>query len=184
MIVTDTDKRTLLTIARKSVESAVRCREIQPLPSPSGELNITAGAFVTLWKGTDLRGCIGYIEAQEPLVPTLIDVASKAALNDPRFAPVSEKELDQIEIEISILTPKERITSIDQIMIGTHGLIVVARDRRGVLLPQVPGEYGWDRQTFVSQTCRKAGLPADAWKSEDVQLFIFSAIVFRERDIA
>lgn len=184
VIVTDKEKRTLLTIARKAVESAVRGERHRPEATSAKEFTATAGVFVTLWKGSDLRGCIGYIEAQESLVPTIVDVASKAALRDPRFPPVSEDELAQLEVEISILTPRERITSIDQIMIGTHGLIIVAGNRRGLLLPQVPEEYGWDRKTFVAQTCRKAGLPADAWKSQDVQLFVFSAIVFRERDFA
>jgi AmmeMemoRadiSam system protein A len=106
------------------------------------------------------------------------DVAYQAALNDPRFPAVSEKELPKLDYEISVLSPLRKVTDINKIQIGTHGLLIKKGSNEGLLLPQVASDYNWDRLTFLQQTCHKAGLPAEAWKDEDTDIFYFSALVF------
>jgi len=136
------------------------------------------GAFVTLNKHGSLRGCIGYIEGYKPLYEAVAEMAEAAAFRDPRFMPLTQDEWKDIEIEISVLTPLERITDINQIKAGKHGIYIKKGFYSGLLLPQVATEYGWDRKTFLEQTCRKAGLPSDAWKEEDTVIYIFSADIF------
>jgi len=134
------------------------------------------GAFVTLHRDGRLRGCIGYIEPVKPLIRTVQEVAVKAAFEDPRFPPLTEDE--SVQIEISVLTPPEQVSDISSIEVGRDGLIVELGPRRGLLLPQVATEYGWDRQTFLENTATKAGLPPDAWKHPSVRLYKFSAEIF------
>ena len=177
----DADKNELLKLARTSAEHAVeQGRPYQPEPSKSEALNRELGAFVTLKMNGDLRGCIGYTSAVKPLYMTVRDTAMLAAQRDPRFQPVSVFELPRISYEISVLSPMRRATNIEQIKVGMHGLLMKNGDSEGLLLPQVPVEEKWDRQTFLEQTCRKAGMHPDCWKDENTDIFMFSAVVFGE----
>jgi AmmeMemoRadiSam system protein A len=128
----------------------------------------------------ELRGCIGHISACQPLIEAVKDVAVSSAFDDPRFPPLSPGEWPQVQIEISVLSPFECITDLQRITVGVHGLMVRNGRRSGLLLPQVATEQGWDREAFLSHSCRKAGLPADAWRSPDTRIEIFSAAVFNE----
>jgi AmmeMemoRadiSam system protein A len=178
---TDQDKSELLALARKSVEYAVEKHELyEPPVSASATLNQERGAFVTLTKSGDLRGCIGYTSAVKPLYMTVRDTATQAAFHDPRFQAVNVSELPQLSYEISVLSPLRRITNVEQIRIGEHGLLMKNGDSVGLLLPQVPVEQRWDRQTFLEQTCRKAGMSPTCWKDEDTDIFSFTAVVFHE----
>jgi AmmeMemoRadiSam system protein A len=170
----------LLALARESVESAVRHR---PAPSHSSVLaGITqrSGAFVTLRSGGELRGCIGAIAADAPLPEVVEEMAVKAALEDPRFPPVSVRELDLLTYEVSVLSPLERVSSAEEIVVGKHGLLIESGRHRGLLLPQVATEYGWTTAEFLAHTCRKAGLPPDAWQWEETRMFSFTAELMHE----
>jgi AmmeMemoRadiSam system protein B/AmmeMemoRadiSam system protein A len=176
------DQAELLKIVRQSVETAVRQHTLlEPVASPKSDFLLDErGAFVTLTKRGEVRGCIGYVSALKPLYMTVRDVAVFAAMRDPRFPPVAPAELGALKYEISVLSPLRRVTDSKQIQIGRHGLLVKKGNREGVLLPQVPVEQGWNRQTFLEQVCLKAGLPPNAWKDEDTDLFMFTALVFGE----
>ncbi|MCI0496852.1 MAG: TIGR00296 family protein [Thermoplasmata archaeon] len=152
-------------------------------PSFDGE----SGAFVTLvtHPRRDLRGCIGYIEAIKPLGRTIADVAVSAAVHDPRFPGVTLAEMDRLAVEVSLLTPLEPVPGsgeglIENVVVGLHGLVVERGRHRGVLLPQVPVEHGWDARTFVKHTCLKAGLPPNAWLEPGTRFLRFTAEVFEE----
>ncbi len=178
---TDAEKAELLALARKSVEYVVEEKNTyEPAASTSEALNQERGAFMTLKERGQLRGCIGYTSAIKPLYMTVRDTATLAALRDPRFPPVSASELPQLEYEISVLSPLRRVLDIHQIKVGQHGLLMKNGDNEGLLLPQVPVEQRWDRQTFLEQTCRKAGMRSDCWKDEDTDIFMFTAVVFGE----
>jgi hypothetical protein len=178
---TDQEKSDLLALARKSVEYVVEVKEpYQPDASTSDTLNQERGAFTTLKEGGQLRGCIGYTSAMKPLYMTVRDTATLAAMRDPRFQPVSPSELPKLEYEISVLSPLRRVLDIDQIKVGQHGLLMRNGSYEGLLLPQVPVEQNWDRQTFLEQTCHKAGMRSDCWKDEDTDIFMFTAVVFGE----
>ncbi|MGA2072359.1 MAG: AmmeMemoRadiSam system protein B [Terriglobia bacterium] len=178
---TPAEKQELLKIARQSVEVAVREKKILPVPANEPEaLRDARGAFVTLKEHGDLRGCIGYMSPVKPLAETVRDVAAYAALEDRRFRPVNSDELPLLEYEISVLSPLRKVEDINQIHVGQHGLLIRKGEYEGVLLPQVPTEQGWDRKTFLEQVCVKAGLPEQAWKDEDADLFMFTALVFGE----
>lgn len=138
------------------------------------------GAFVTLHKGAALRGCIGYVMPTAPLYRAVIENAVNAARRDPRFPPVTLDEAPDLRIEISVMTLPRPIQSVEEIEVGRHGLIVTQGAWRGLLLPQVATEYGWDRETFLDHTCQKAGLPAEAWRKGKVEIEVFSAQVFSE----
>jgi hypothetical protein len=175
------EKQELLKIARTSVETAVRQKKLYTVPADEPEaLRNARGAFVTLKEHGDLRGCIGYMSPVKPLAETVRDVAAFAALEDQRFRPVSEGELGLLQYEISVLSPLHKVEDINQIHVGEHGLLIREGQYEGVLLPQVPTEEGWDRKTFLEQVCVKAGLPQQAWKDEDADLFMFTALVFGE----
>jgi AmmeMemoRadiSam system protein A len=172
----------LLQIAREAIAATLGRR---PWGIDSAELDPEllrpAGAFVTLHTSTgDLRGCIGSIQAVEPLYKAVASSAVSAATRDPRFEAVHPDELDTLQLEISVMSPIVPVTSIDEIEVGRDGLIITEGWHAGLLLPQVATEYGWDRETFLSQTCRKAGLPADAWRDGKCQIERFSAEVFGE----
>jgi AmmeMemoRadiSam system protein A/AmmeMemoRadiSam system protein B len=180
----DPEKSELLTLARKSVEYAIQKGEVyEPPASTSTTLNQERGAFVTLTEGGDLRGCIGYTSAIKPLYMTVRDTATHAALHDPRFSPVTASELPRLEYEVSVLSPLRRVTDVQQIRIGEHGLLMKNGDYEGLLLPQVPVEQKWDRQTFLEQTCRKAKMNSSCWKDEDTDIFSFTAVVFNEHKL-
>jgi uncharacterized protein len=140
---------------------------------------LAGAAFVTIRRGGELRGCIGRLEVDEPLDHVIRECAVSACSADPRFPPVTVSELPELVIELSLLGPLERIASPAQIIIGRHGLVVERERRRGLLLPQVAIEWQWDRETFLAQTCYKAGLPRDAWK-QGALLWRFEAEVFGE----
>jgi AmmeMemoRadiSam system protein B/AmmeMemoRadiSam system protein A len=178
---TDQEKSELLSLARLSVEHAVgQGKAYVPAASDSPLLNQERGAFVTLTIHGNLRGCIGYTAAFKPLYLTVRDVATYAALNDPRFHVVTKEELPQLEYEVSVLSPLRRVTDVEQIKVGTHGLIMKNGDKEGLLLPQVPVEQHWDRATFLEETCRKAGMEPDCWRDENTDIFSFTAVVFHE----
>jgi AmmeMemoRadiSam system protein A len=142
------------------------------------------GAFVTLNEHGQLRGCIGNLVGKEPLYLTVRDMAVEAAVGDPRFAQVDLSELKIIEIEISVLSPLEKIDSAEKIKLGTHGVLVKKGFNSGVFLPQVATETGWSKEEFLSNLCaHKAGLSPDAWKDKSTELYIFSAEVFSEREM-
>ena len=178
------DKNELLTLARKSVEYVVREKKAyEPSASSSDALNQERGAFVTLKKSGELRGCIGYTSALKPLYMTVRDTATYAALRDPRFPPVSAAELPQLDYEISVLSPLRRVLDIRQITVGQHGLLMRNGDHEGLLLPQVPVEEKWDRQQFLEETCMKAGMFSGCWKDENTDIFMFTAVVFGEKKL-
>lgn len=174
----EAEKALLHKIARESIAARLEGRPIPKYDAPSPALKETRGAFVTLKKHGRLRGCIGHIVGRLPLTDTVCEMAQAAAFEDPRFPPVTASEFDDLDIEISAMTPLKEIDAVEEIQVGTHGLYITDDRRSGLLLPQVATEYGWDRRTFLEQTCRKAGLPQDAWKAAGTRIFTFSAEVF------
>ncbi|MFH1239252.1 MAG: AmmeMemoRadiSam system protein A, partial [bacterium] len=172
----------LLKIARQTIETYLTTRKKPDFNITDKDLQDEQGAFVTLHKNGDLKGCIGNIIGRQPLWETVRDMAIESATGDPRFSPVTKEELKDIDIEISVLTKPERVKSADQIIMGTHGVIVRKGFSSGVFLPQVATETGWSKEEFLSYLCsQKAGLPAEAWKDKDTELYIFSAQVFGEK---
>lgn len=175
----DADQQQLLAVARRTLEAHL-AREPRPLfDAPGAALLEPAGAFVTLRRSGELRGCIGTFEAEQPLIDTVQRMAVAAASSDPRFERVQAHELDQLTLEISVLSPLREATA-DEVQVGRHGVYVTRGMRRGVLLPQVATEQGWDRETFLDHTCLKAGLPATAWRDDDVRIDLFTAEVLSE----
>jgi len=182
---TTAEKRQLLEIARKSAESAVRGDKLYELPANlPASLMQDRGAFVTIKENGELRGCIGYTAAMQPLAQTVRDVAGFAALRDTRFRPVTTGELPQLTYEVSVLSPMRRVMDLNRIKVGEHGLLIKKGRYRGLLLPQVAPDQHWDRNTFLDETAMKAGLPAKAWRDKDADLFMFTAVVFGESDIS
>jgi AmmeMemoRadiSam system protein A len=179
MGLTDDEKQALLRIARASIQAELAGKK-PPAAKGQGTLEEKRGAFVSLKRRGRLRGCIGFIEAKKPLAQTVEEMAVAAALQDPRFEPLREEELKEISLEISVLTPLRKIADVGAIEVGTHGLYVRKGSRAGLLLPQVATEYGWDRDTFLKETCRKAGLAPDAWRDPETEIYLFSADVFGE----
>lgn len=177
------EKQRLLEIAKASIIEAVTGEKKEEIKVTEERLNENCGAFVTIKKHGQLRGCIGYIIAVKPLYETVRDVAASAAIKDTRFHPMTEDELKDMELEVSALTPLKRISDASEIEVGKHGIYMKQGFYSGLLLPQVATEYGWDRETFLQHTCRKAGLPTDAWKDESTEIYIFSAEVFSENDL-
>jgi uncharacterized protein len=169
----------LLKLAHESIASALAGREISLAP-PSPHLAETRGAFTTVYCRGELRGCVGYVLPVAPLYRTIAETARSAAFEDPRFPPITRAELPDVEISLSVLSPLQPVEP-EEVKIGRHGLLVSHGGRRGLLLPQVPVEHGWGRITFLEQTCRKAGLPPNAWK-EGAKLEAFTAEVFGEKE--
>jgi len=178
---TGEERQALLRIARESIEAGLK-GEPPPAAGGKGKLDEKRGAFVSLKKLGKLRGCIGMIEARKPLARTVEEMAAAAAFQDPRFPPLRKEELRDLRVEISVLTPLRRVADVGAIEIGTHGLYIRKGARAGLLLPQVATEWRWDRETFLRETCRKAGLPPDAWREPDTEIYLFSADVFGEGD--
>lgn len=176
------EKDALLELARGSIAAALAGGAPPEAALRSDALDAECGAFVTLHRRGALRGCIGYVRAAKPLRQTVAEMAVQAALHDPRFSPVSARELSEIDIEISVLSPLEEVTDISEIEVGKHGLVIQDASRSGLLLPQVATQYGWDRETFLDHTCVKAGLPAGSWKKQGVVTLRFTAEVFGEKD--
>lgn len=174
-------RQQLLKIARDSITAVFERRRPEiDLHQYDEALRKPAGAFVTLEKGGELRGCIGSIHAAAPLAQAVSSSAISAAFRDPRFLPLAADELPEIEIEISVMSPIVTVANVEEILVGRDGLIITKGGQTGLLLPQVATEYGWDRETFLGQTCQKAGLPPDAWRSPNCRIERFSAEVFGE----
>jgi len=180
-MLSDVCRARLLEIARRSIEEYVRHGKRPKFEVPEAELHELGAAFVTLTHKGQLRGCIGYTEAFKPLYQTVSNCAISSATGDPRFPPVTAGELDEIEIEISVLSPLKKVENVNEIEVGRHGLMIEKGFRKGLLLPQVATEYGWDRDTFLAHTCLKAGLPPDAWQ-KGATIYLFSAEIFGERE--
>jgi AmmeMemoRadiSam system protein A len=170
----------LLSLARKTLESYLRSGEIPDHVAFHPALQARCGAFVTLSRGGQLRGCIGHIVTDTELHRTVQRCAVSAAVEDFRFPPVTADELGGLEIEVSVLTPMQQVLDVSRIEVGRHGLYIVRGMHRGLLLPQVATECGWNRETFLVQTCRKAGLPDDAWQQQSTAIHTFEAQVFGE----
>jgi hypothetical protein len=174
----DSDRKKLLQFARDVIRAHVSGHAAPSIDETETTVR-PAGVFVSLHKSGDLRGCIGHIEADQPLGRAVARCAVAAATSDPRFPAIAESELASLEIELSILGPLEAVASVDEIEVGRHGLLIEMGWHRGLLLPQVATEWKWDRETFVSQTCHKAGLALDAWK-KGAKIWKFEAEVFGE----
>jgi AmmeMemoRadiSam system protein A len=176
----EAQRKTLLRIAREAVEASARGEARQPhVDDP--ELQKPGAAFVTLKRSGDLRGCIGTTEPHEPTAVNVARMARAAAREDPRFPPVTADEVRDLTIDISLLSPAQKVVDVNSIEVGIHGLIMEQGNRRGLLLPQVPVEWGWNREQFLEHTCLKAGLPRDAWRS-GATIYAFTAEVFGEEE--
>ena len=184
MALLDPDAKTaLLQRARSAIARAIGLTAPEQIPNPPSLIpgDFRAGAFVTLRIKGHLRGCIGYPEPDLPLVAVVERCAVSAAFSDPRFPPLSEAEWGEVDLELSVLGPIERVSDLKEIVVGRHGLVVEFGRRRGLLLPQVAVEWKWDAVEFAAQTCIKAGLPSDAFQ-KGAKLFKFDAEVFGEND--
>lgn len=177
---TDEEHQKLLDIARQSIEAYLNNQPTPEFAVPDGKLTEKGAAFVTITEHNSLRGCIGYTEPILPLYQTVSTCAIKAASEDPRFRPLTKEEYPNIDLEISVLTPLQKIDDINKIEVGKNGLMLQRGLQRGLLLPQVATEYGWDQRTFLDQTCRKAGMEPGCWKN-NCDIYIFSAEVFGEK---
>lgn len=174
------ERRSLLYLARKTIEAQLADIPLTLPPFPEIVFQRHLCVFVTLHKHGDLRGCIGTFIPNKPLYEQVCDMTVSCAFHDPRFRPLTSHELRDVEIEISVLSPLRPIRNIDEIEVGTHGIYIVQGPHGGVLLPQVATEYGWDRFTFLDQTCVKAGLCPGCWKDSSTEIYIFSAEIFSE----
>jgi AmmeMemoRadiSam system protein A len=177
------EQQTLLHVARRAImrELGLECTE-EPLHLTEA-LTKPAGAFVTLLHGEELRGCIGYVEAMQSVLSVVEEVAKKSAFEDHRFPPLQASECAEIVIEISVLSPLQLIKSVDEIQVGKHGLLLETHYARGLLLPQVAVEHGWDRLQFLEHTARKAGLPISSLRDPSMRISVFEADVFAEHPV-
>jgi AmmeMemoRadiSam system protein A len=173
------EQKELLKIARNTIVTTVTSGKIPAIETTFQGLNAESGCFVTIKKQGQLRGCIGNFVSDKPLYKLVQEMAVSAATRDPRFYPMKQQDLDDFDLEISVLSPLELVSAIEEIKVGKHGIYIIKNSSRGVLLPQVATEYGWDRETFLKHTCIKAGLHEEAWKKE-CEIYIFSALVFGE----
>jgi uncharacterized protein len=174
------EREFLLKLARDVITSMAKGESYQNPEYFSGTLSANLGVFVTLHKSGELRGCIGFVEGVKPLQDAVIEMAQSAAFNDPRFAPVNLEEVENLELEISVLSPIEELINVEEIEIGKHGLIIEQGFYKGLLLPQVATENNWDKTEFLQHTCHKAGLPVDAWHDDKTKIYAFSAEIFSE----
>jgi AmmeMemoRadiSam system protein A len=182
MELTAKEKNTLLDIAKKAIAAKVNNKDMPEVFVDSETLKEKRGAFVTLKKYGHLRGCIGYIKPVKALGETVQEMAVAAAFHDPRFPSLKKDEVQNLTFEISVLSPLKCIKDISEIKVGKHGLYIVRGYRSGLLLPQVAVEYDWDRETFLQETCHKAGLPPQAWMDKETEIYIFSADYFGDTD--
>ena len=172
-------RKRLLDLARAALMARVRGE--RPPPAPD-DLNIPAsGAFVTLYCQGELRGCLGTLDGREPLAEVIVRLGGEVACNDPRFEPLRPAELLAVALDVSVLTTPQPVKDAAEIVIGRHGLIIEHGERKGLLLPQVATEHGWDREAFLAHTCVKAGLRADAWRC-GARILRFEAEVFGDED--
>lgn len=172
----------LMELSRQSLEDCVLLikRRQEQIDDPYLQSR-EYGAFVSLHKREELRGCIGHCAPKSPLFETVAEMTEAAASRDPRVEPVSKKELAEIRIDITVLSPLELVDDPLALTVGQHGLYVTSGKKRGVLLPQVAAQYGWDMKTFLEQTCLKAGLRKNAWKEVDTQVSSFTALIIEEQ---
>lgn len=177
---TEEEKKILLQIAKDSIDDVVLGKPFRERKITQPQLLEHRGAFVTLKIKGGLRGCLGQFTAEEPLWQVVKDRARASALEDPRFSPVRPNEVPKLSIEISALTRLREIESVEEIEVGRHGILIARGGYRGTLLPQVATENDWDRRTFLVHTCRKAGLPDDAWKDPETRIQVYAADVFGE----
>jgi AmmeMemoRadiSam system protein A len=175
---TEEDGRTLLALARAALEAHF-CDTVLPIVPGSRRLAVPAGVFVTIHLDGALRGCIGSLDRLRPLHEAVTAAAIAAAVGDPRFEPLAFQALSRVAVEVTVLGAASPVEPHD-IRIGRHGLIVSRGGRRGLLLPQVAGDRGWDAETFLAETCRKAGFEPGAWRSAGTRVEAFEARVFRE----
>ena len=176
---TKEQQKILLDLARRAIRHYMDNKSTLKAETDDPVFREKRGAFVTLKVDGQLRGCIGYVLPHKPLFGTVIDSAVAAALRDYRFASIEQEELERIEVEISVLSLPKMIKNVSEIKIGEHGLIITKGHHKGLLLPQVPVEWGWDLETFLNHTCIKAGLPKDEWKKK-AKIEVFSAQVFSD----
>ena len=185
MEITLKEKKILLDIARTSIRSVFTGEKI---PKPDYEkypvFNSYSGTFVTLTKAGSLRGCIGYIISDRTLFETVCDAAIQASQNDPRFPSVRQSEIDNLAIEISVLSEPFPLNNYDEIIIGKHGLILEEKGRRGLLLPQVPIEHHMNREQYLDAICRKSGFPPGYWKTKQLKLHAFTATIFCDSSVS
>ncbi|MFW6180694.1 MAG: AmmeMemoRadiSam system protein A, partial [Spirochaetota bacterium] len=166
------EKRWLLDLARGAVSSRLEGRPAPAAVPESSRLRESSGAFVTLHRHGALRGCIGLVQAVKPLYQAVQEMAVSAAFEDPRFPPLRPEELDDVEVEISVMSPLKRVRSAGEIRVGEHGLLMKRGFHQGLLLPQVATEQGWDRDTFLRHTCFKAGMSGDCWKDPATEIYV------------
>ena len=181
-MISEADEKPLLSIARQALEARV-VGDRSPDVVCIGPLALRCGAFVSIHNGDELRGCLGRLSPSSPLGATLVYLGGALADSDPRFPPVSPDELPLLQMEISLLTPERAVSSLDELTVGQHGVSVEQGRSRGLLLPQVATEFGWDRETFLEHACLKAGLPREAWRN-GARMLVFEARIFAERDPA
>lgn len=190
--ISDEEGNYLVRLARRAIETYLKTERIVESTDIPEKLRTPCGVFTTINKATamgkELRGCIGLPYPVKPLAEAVVSSAISAAVEDPRFQPLSQKELREVVIEVSVLTPPQPIVVkkpsdyLKQVKIGTDGLIVERGPRGGLLLPQVPIEWGWDSEEFLTQCCLKAGLPPDSWLIEGTNISKFQAIIFEEEE--
>lgn len=178
-LLTKKEQKELLKIARATITGQITNGTVPAVTSTLAGLNLHSGCFVTIKQKGELRGCIGNFVSDQPLYLLVQEMAVSAAIRDPRFYPMKANDLGDFTLDISVLSPLNKITSVEEIKVGKHGIYIVKGSYRGVLLPQVATEYGWNRDQFLRHTCIKAGLPEDAWQGE-CEIYIFSAQVFGE----
>lgn len=171
------ERNQLIAIAREAISSHLTTGTVPPVKVNGANLGAPRGCFVCIKQHGALRGCIGNFMADKPLAELVQEMAVAAATRDPRFYPMKKEDLSDFSLEISVLSPLREISSVDEIQVGTHGLYIEKNFSRGVLLPQVAVEYGWDRETFLRQTCLKAGLTENDWQ-DGATIHVFSAEVF------
>lgn len=178
----DSEKAALLKLARTTLEAHFSDESAPACPDSPKALTERKGAFVSLHRGEELRGCIGQLSPDRELANVVQHCTLSAALEDMRFLPVSQGELQDLSIEISVLSPFHRVQNIEEIEVGKHGLYIEQGQFRGLLLPQVATQYRWDREKFLEQTCLKAGLPKSAWQDPQTIIHTFEAEVFSDTE--
>lgn len=179
---TEEEKKKLLQLARTTIENFLADGSKDYPETDNPKLKEKRGVFVTLHKKGDLRGCIGYPLPIKPLLEAVVDNAISSATEDYRFSPVTQKEMEDIDIEISVLTVPKKVESYKDVKVGRDGIIISKGLNKGLLLPQVPVEQGWNLEEYISYGCMKAMLPTDAWRKGDIDIETFEGIVFGEND--
>ncbi len=184
MNLSDKEKVFLLKLSRITITNFSDNQDVFiEEPENSTALKSKSGAFVTLTLNNRLRGCIGYIFSDKPLIETIKDASIQAAYHDPRFNPITQKEISKIRIEISVLSEPFKMNNYDEIEVGKHGLIVSENGHRGLLLPQVPIEHKMNKEEYLTALCQKAGLPSNYWKDKILNIEMFTATIFSEDDL-